>query len=106
MVSARGEPAAAALRLPRRDGLRQLRQREQLRVQALTDELTGLFNRRHFEHCLSSVLRDERDRGGPTSVVYFDVDAFKAINDTFGHAAGDQVLREFSEVLQRAEPPR
>jgi diguanylate cyclase (GGDEF)-like protein len=74
-------------------------QREQLRIQALTDELTGLFNRRHFEHCLSHALRAERDRGGPTSVVYFDVDAFKAINDTFGHAAGDQVLREFSEVL-------
>jgi diguanylate cyclase (GGDEF)-like protein len=75
-------------------------QREQLHVLALTDELTGLFNRRHFEHCLSGVLRDERDRGGPTSVVYFDVDAFKGINDTFGHAAGDQALREFSEVLR------
>jgi len=75
-------------------------QREQLRIQALTDELTGLYNRRHFERCLSSVLRDERDRGGPTSVVYFDVDAFKGINDTFGHAVGDQVLREFSEVLR------
>lgn len=75
-------------------------QREQLRIQALTDELTGLFNRRHFEHSLSTVLRAERDRGGPTSVVYFDVDAFKTINDTFGHAAGDQTLREFSEVLR------
>ena len=75
-------------------------QREQLRVQALTDELTGLFNRRHFEHTLSMVLRAERDRGGPTSVIYFDVDAFKAINDAFGHAAGDQALREFSEVLR------
>ena len=75
-------------------------QREQLRSQTLTDDLTGLFNRRHFERSLSTVLRDERERGGPTSVVYFDVDAFKAINDTFGHAAGDQVLREFSEVLR------
>jgi diguanylate cyclase (GGDEF)-like protein len=80
-------------------------QREQLRIQALTDELTGLFNRRHFEHCLSRALREERDRRGPTSVVYFDVDAFKGINDAFGHAAGDQVLREFSEVL-RAESRR
>jgi diguanylate cyclase (GGDEF)-like protein len=75
-------------------------QREQLRIQALTDELTGLFNRRHFEHTLSMVLRAERDRGGPTSVIYFDVDAFKEINDAFGHAAGDQALREFSEVLR------
>ena len=75
-------------------------QREQLRIQALTDELTGLFNRRHFEHCLSSVLRAERERGGPTSVAYFDVDAFKGINDTYGHAVGDEVLCEFSEVLR------
>jgi diguanylate cyclase (GGDEF)-like protein len=80
-------------------------QREQLRIQALTDELTGLFNRRHFEHSLSTVLHCERDRGGPTSVICFDIDAFKAINDTFGHAAGDAVLREFSEVL-RAESRR
>lgn len=75
-------------------------QREQLRVQALTDELTGLFNRRHFELALSATLDGERDRGGATSVVYFDIDAFKSINDGFGHAAGDQVLREFAEVLR------
>jgi diguanylate cyclase (GGDEF)-like protein len=75
-------------------------QREQLRIQALTDELTGLFNRRHFEQCLSAVLRHERERAGSTSVIYFDIDAFKSINDTFGHAAGDQVLREFAEVMR------
>jgi diguanylate cyclase (GGDEF)-like protein len=75
-------------------------QREQLRIQALTDELTGLFNRRHFEQCLSTVLRSERDRSASTSVVSFDIDAFKSINDTFGHGAGDQVLREFAEVLR------
>jgi diguanylate cyclase (GGDEF)-like protein len=74
-------------------------QREQLRAQALTDELTGLFNRRHFERGLCGALRDEQARGGPTSLVYFDLDAFKSINDTFGHGAGDQVLREFAEVL-------
>ena len=75
-------------------------QREQLRAQALTDELTGLFNRRHFEHGLSGALHDQHNRGGPTSLVYFDLDAFKSINDSFGHGAGDQVLREFAEVLQ------
>jgi diguanylate cyclase (GGDEF)-like protein len=74
-------------------------QREQLRTQALTDDLTGLFNRRHFEHSLSGVLHEERPRGGPTSVVYFDIDAFKSINDSFGHAAGDRALRHFAEVL-------
>jgi diguanylate cyclase (GGDEF)-like protein len=75
-------------------------QREQLREQALTDELTGLFNRRHFERGLAGALGAERERGGPTSVVYFDLDAFKSINDSFGHEAGDRVLREFAEVLR------
>jgi diguanylate cyclase (GGDEF)-like protein len=74
-------------------------QREQLRAQALTDDLTGLFNRRHFEHSLSEALSDEHDRGRPTSLVYFDLDAFKSINDSFGHGAGDQVLREFAGLL-------
>ena len=75
-------------------------QREQLRAQALTDELTGLFNRRHFEHGLCGALNAEHERRGPTSLVYFDLDAFKSINDTFGHGAGDQVLREFAELLR------
>jgi diguanylate cyclase (GGDEF)-like protein len=75
-------------------------QREQLRTQALTDALTGLFNRRHFEHRLSATLRDEHERRGPTSLVYFDIDGFKMINDSFGHEAGDQVLRDFAEVLR------
>jgi diguanylate cyclase (GGDEF)-like protein len=75
-------------------------QREQLRIQALTDELTGLFNRRHFELSLSTALDEAQPRSEPTSVVYFDIDAFKGVNDTFGHAAGDQVLREFADVLR------
>lgn len=74
-------------------------QREQLRAQALTDELTGLFNRRHFERSLSDALV-EHERRAPTSLVYFDLDGFKSINDSFGHAAGDQVLREFAGVLR------
>jgi diguanylate cyclase (GGDEF)-like protein len=75
-------------------------QREQLREQALTDELTGLFNRRHFERRLTAELRGEQDENGPTSVVYFDLDGFKSINDCFGHEAGDQALRDFSQVLR------
>jgi diguanylate cyclase (GGDEF)-like protein len=75
-------------------------QREQLRAQALTDDLTGLFNRRHFQRGLSGALEEQHEVGGPTSVVYLDLDGFKSINDSFGHDAGDQVLREFAEVLR------
>jgi diguanylate cyclase (GGDEF)-like protein len=75
-------------------------QREQLRTQALTDELTGLYNRRHCEAVLRDILEDARRHRRPTSVAYFDIDAFKSINDAFGHATGDEVLRCFAEVLR------
>jgi diguanylate cyclase (GGDEF)-like protein len=75
-------------------------QREQLRAQALTDELTGLYNRRHCEAALQAVLEDGRRHHEPTSIAYFDIDAFKSINDAFGHGTGDEVLRRFAEVLR------
>ncbi|MGA9857593.1 MAG: sensor domain-containing diguanylate cyclase [Solirubrobacteraceae bacterium] len=75
-------------------------QREQLRTQALTDELTGLYNRRHCEATLRTVLEDGRRHREPTSIAYFDIDTFKSINDGFGHGAGDEALRRFAEVLR------
>ena len=75
-------------------------QREQLRTQALTDELTGLYNRRHCEAALLAVLEDGRRNHETTSIAYFDIDAFKSINDAFGHGAGDEALRRFAEVLR------
>jgi diguanylate cyclase (GGDEF)-like protein len=75
-------------------------QREQLRTQALTDELTGLYNRRHCEAGLRAVLEDGRRHHETTSIAYFDIDAFKSINDAFGHGAGDEALRRFAEVLR------
>lgn len=75
-------------------------QREQLRTQALTDSLTGLFNRRHFETTLRAALQDGRRHDQPTSVAYFDIDAFKAINDRFGHACGDDALCAFALALR------
>ena len=75
-------------------------QREQLRTQALTDELTGLYNRRHCENSLRVALEDGHRHDQPTSVAYFDIDAFKSINDAFGHGRGDEALRTFADVLR------
>jgi diguanylate cyclase (GGDEF)-like protein len=78
------------------------RQRDLLRDQALTDQLTGLANRRHFDDRLASELaRVERD-GGDVSLLVLDLDDFKQINDRYGHPDGDVVLCRFADVL-RAE---
>ncbi len=75
-------------------------QRELLRTQALTDPLTGLYNRRHFQDSANAALRDGCRRGEPTSIAYFDIDAFKSINDSFGHACGDEALCAFAHALR------
>jgi diguanylate cyclase (GGDEF)-like protein len=74
-------------------------QREQLRVQALTDALTGLANRRMFQDRLKAeLLRGVRD-DQPVSLVVFDIDDFKAVNDRYGHPAGDAVLRNVAKIV-------
>lgn len=66
---------------------------------ATTDALTGLNNRTCFEQIYSRE-KERADRSGqPFSVILFDLDHFKSINDTFGHNAGDAVLREFGELI-------
>jgi diguanylate cyclase (GGDEF)-like protein len=68
--------------------------------QAVTDELTGLANRRSFRESLEvELLRAERF-GNPLSVIVADLDDFKLVNDRFGHQAGDEVLQAFGEVLR------
>jgi diguanylate cyclase (GGDEF)-like protein/PAS domain S-box-containing protein len=71
-----------------------------LRQLSRTDELTGLFNRRYFMQRLLQELARYRRYGRPTSVVLFDFDHFKRINDTHGHPAGDQVLVSVSKLLR------
>lgn len=73
---------------------------EQLARLAVTDELTGLCNRRGFETEMEDELWRARRFGYPLAVLLFDLDHFKAVNDTWGHAFGDIVLKEFAEVLR------
>jgi diguanylate cyclase (GGDEF)-like protein len=68
--------------------------------QAMTDSLTGLANRRRGEEALRAELAHVRRFGGSLAVVIADVDDFKRLNDTHGHAAGDAVLRELGDVLR------
>ncbi|MBA3672499.1 MAG: GGDEF domain-containing protein, partial [Gemmatimonadaceae bacterium] len=68
--------------------------------QARTDPLTGLWNRLHFGEQLQRCLSDADRHGHPVSLVLVDVDHFKSVNDTWGHEAGDTVLRHIAHLLQ------
>ena len=82
------------------------RMRQRLHRLASTDALTGLANRAGWEGVASGLYEDAVRRGVAVSVVFFDVDRFKAINDTHGHAAGDVVLQALAAVLRERLPPR
>jgi len=68
---------------------------------AITDPLTGIFNRRHFYTLAEREWQRSRRAGGPLSVILFDVDHFKAVNDTCGHQVGDQVLQTLTGRCQK-----
>jgi diguanylate cyclase (GGDEF)-like protein len=67
--------------------------------QAVTDELTGLANRRRFLAQLETEVTRSRRSGSPLGIIVADLDDFKRINDTHGHEAGDEALRRFGEIL-------
>jgi diguanylate cyclase (GGDEF)-like protein/PAS domain S-box-containing protein len=93
------DPNVRGIVLNTRDITERKQFEEQLEHQALHDALTGLANRALFpdrvQHALDRQLRD----GRPVSVLFMDLDDFKTINDSLGHAAGDQVLRDIGERL-------
>jgi diguanylate cyclase (GGDEF)-like protein len=72
----------------------------QVRRQALTDELTGLANHGRFQELLDAEIEQVRRYHHPIGLIMLDVDDFKAVNDTYGHPQGDDVLRHVARVLQ------
>lgn len=80
----------------------QLRSRLEENVEmAITDSLTGLYNRRYMEGHLKTLVEEAVQRGKPLSLLVADIDFFKSVNDTHGHDAGDEVLKDFSERLRQ-----
>jgi diguanylate cyclase (GGDEF)-like protein len=82
---------------------------EKLRVDLVEltsrDPLTGLHNRRHLVECFASMIATAQDAAEPLTAVLFDVDRFKAINDDYGHLAGDAVLVELAQRIRENAPP-
>ena len=81
--------------------LANLKLRERLRDQSIRDVLTGLYNRRYLEETLDRELRRAERDHLPLCVLMLDIDHFKRFNDSFGHAAGDDVLRALGRLLGR-----
>ncbi len=73
-----------------------------LAEQAVRDPLTGLYNRRFFDAALAQNIETARRYSRELSLILFDLDKFKQINDTCGHQAGDEVLKTFALLLQKA----
>lgn len=84
-----------------RDVTRKISLEEELRRQAIRDELTGIYNRHHLEAMISREM-DRADRFlKPFSILIFDLDHFKRVNDTYGHHKGDEILQTISRFAER-----
>ncbi|MDQ6928045.1 MAG: EAL domain-containing protein, partial [Actinomycetota bacterium] len=100
------DPSVHGLVLNSRDISERHQLEEQIRERALHDDLTGLANRRVFVDRVAHALERSRRRPVTNAVVYLDLDSFKGINDTHGHAAGDLVLRGVARRLLACVRPQ
>lgn len=82
-----------------RDIQRERRHTLQLTHRASHDPLTGLFNRIEFERCLSNAIDDVHRDGSAHTLLYLDLDQFKLVNDTCGHAGGDELIRQIASLM-------
>ncbi|HWF35112.1 MAG TPA: EAL domain-containing protein [Solirubrobacteraceae bacterium] len=103
------DPAVAGLVLSMRDVTERKTLEDELRHQAFHDSLTGLANRALFEDRLSHAVAMAERRRRPFSVLFFDLDDFKTINDSLGHARGDELLRatanRIRDILRISDTP-
>ena len=81
------------------------RRYEQLRALAITDELSGAYNRRYFTKFMSGLLDRAKEKRFRITLLLFDIDDFKKYNDTFGHASGDAIIRELIKLLRACTRP-
>ncbi|MBI5065350.1 GGDEF domain-containing protein [Candidatus Woesearchaeota archaeon] len=79
-----------------------LLKQDQIQQSSVTDQLTGLFNRKYMDEYLKNTLARAKEDKKPTSLIIFDVDNFKKFNDTKGHLEGDRLLKEISSVTKEA----
>lgn len=98
-ISLRGEWNAVGIV---RDATERVRAEAQLKQLATTDTLTGICNRRRFDEVLESEIDRVRRLSSPLTLILFDIDHFKRINDTFGHQAGDRVLIQLAVTVSEA----
>jgi diguanylate cyclase (GGDEF)-like protein len=80
--------------------LANIRLRETLRIESIRDPLTGLYNRRYMEEALHQIASRAERHNIPVAILMLDIDHFKTFNDTYGHEAGDVVLRELGRLLR------
>ena len=95
-----GEGNTAATTWIARDVTERREFEDRLLYLASHDHLTGLFNRRRFEEELSQRLGETKRRGDSGALLWLDLDNFKAVNDSFGHRIGDELLRQVANVLR------
>jgi diguanylate cyclase (GGDEF)-like protein len=81
------------------------RRYEQLRSLAITDELSGAYNRRYFTKFMNGLLERARQNRFRVTLLLFDIDDFKKYNDTFGHSSGDAIIRELIKLLRSCTRP-
>jgi two-component system cell cycle response regulator len=95
--------ARVRTQIKRRRYTDQLRDNVQNSIEAaITDALTGLHNRRYMETHLATLAEQASSRGKPLALMMLDIDYFKSINDSYGHDAGDDVLREFAVRIRKS----